>query len=190
MTISGVRERFFAKVDKVSSRAGCWLWIGSTNRPREAGFAYGQFRYMGRMRLAHRVSLMLEGFKIPPGMFVCHRCDTPLCVNPAHLFVGTQSDNMQDCLQKGRQGRCYGDEHWSRKMPERRARGVGHGSAKLSNVDIGKLLAKRASGRTQRQLAAMFEISQRQVGRICRGENWTHITAAEVERLLEEINNG
>lgn len=85
------KDRFLARCGK-RSEAGCWLWSDiDDNR-------YGQFRGMA----AHRVSYELFREEIPDGMFVCHHCDVPRCVNPDHLFLGTQKDNMQDKVSKGR----------------------------------------------------------------------------------------
>lgn len=77
--------------------SGCWLWIGATDRR-----GYGQLRDGGRNRVATHVALELDGRPVPKGMFACHKCDNPSCVNPAHIFIGTQLDNMRDALRKNR----------------------------------------------------------------------------------------
>lgn len=95
-------DRFLAKVKKTDS---CWLWTASSN-----GHGYGQFavsRRLGKPLAAHRVSFVIHVGPIPKGMFVLHRCDIPACVNPQHLFLGNQKDNMQDRIAKGRQPKGY-----------------------------------------------------------------------------------
>lgn len=77
--------------------SGCWLWTGSI-----AQHGYGVFGIKGHSQRAHRVSWAMHRGKIPDGLYVCHRCDVPSCVNPAHLFLGTQRDNIHDCIKKGR----------------------------------------------------------------------------------------
>lgn len=91
----GILERFWGKVDRTSPH-GCWLWLGGRN---SAG--YGVFG-SGSETLAHRISYILVNGSIPEGLFACHRCDTPSCVRPDHLFVGTGADNMRDMICKGR----------------------------------------------------------------------------------------
>lgn len=89
-------ERFEAKVE-IITESGCWIWIGGT---RSDG--YGQLSISGKTKVAHRVAYELYVGEIPEGMNVCHTCDVKSCVNPNHLFLGTQSDNMYDCVNKGR----------------------------------------------------------------------------------------
>lgn len=86
-------KRFWDKVD-IKEPDDCWEW--------QAGFngRYGSFNN----GYAHRFSWELHNSKIPDGMYICHTCDNPKCVNPNHLFAGTQKDNMQDMVKKGR---CY-----------------------------------------------------------------------------------
>lgn len=90
-------ERFSEKYIPVTE-SGCWLWTGATNCDR----GYGYFLFRGKPMLAHRASWMMIHGDIPLGLNVLHRCDVPSCVNPDHLFLGTLSDNMQDCSRKGR----------------------------------------------------------------------------------------
>jgi transposase-like protein len=99
-----IETRFWAKVN--SSGDGCWLWTASTTG---TGYKYGQFTFRagGKQQhpYAHRVSWELtHGESIPAELNVCHRCDVPLCCNPAHLFLGTQKENLNDASAKGRLG--------------------------------------------------------------------------------------
>ena len=77
----------------VDPETGCWLWI---RRTKDNGYGW-----CGKRTSAHRRAWELYRGPIPPGLFVLHRCDTPLCVNPDHLFLGTNSDNINDAVQKG-----------------------------------------------------------------------------------------
>jgi len=75
----------------------CWIWMGSRSKK-----GYGVFNIKGKQKKAHRISYEFHKGEIPDGLFVCHRCDTPQCINPDHLFLGTNHDNMQDAMNKGR----------------------------------------------------------------------------------------
>lgn len=88
-------KRFWERVNKQPD--GCWLWTGTTNLR-----GYGILARNNTMQLAHRFSYELHKGVIPDGMFVCHSCDNPPCVNPDHLWLGTNADNVSDMVAKGR----------------------------------------------------------------------------------------
>lgn len=91
-----LQERFENKISK-SQHYGCWMWTAHlSNR------GYGQFWVEGKFQLAHRMSYRIYVGEIPSKMCVLHKCDTPACVNPDHLFLGTHKDNMDDRDAKGR----------------------------------------------------------------------------------------
>lgn len=92
-------ERFEAKFER--QETGCWIWT----RAKSSSNGYGKAHFGGRTLGAHRAAWEIYRGPIPPGLFVLHRCDVPLCVNPDHLFIGTQLDNVTDRESKGRTSR-------------------------------------------------------------------------------------
>lgn len=141
-----VRTRFEKKYQR-SEKTGCWLWTGASG-----GRGYGAFSLGGRSHTASRVSWMLYRGEIPEGLIVCHKCDVPLCVNPDHLFLGTDKDNTDDCRSKNR-------------MPM----GEKCVSSKIKETDVIEI---RSSSIPQRQLAKKFGICVAHVNRIKKGRRW------------------
>lgn len=152
-----VLARLLAKVDRTGE---CWLWTSAVNNN-----GYGLICIDGRAVSAHRVMYALMVGPIPEGddyhgVCVLHHCDNPRCVNPAHLFLGSQQDNINDMLAKGR---GYRFKH---------ARGEQHTASKLTNADV---LAIRAMTGSNAEASRMFQISEAQVCRIKKRQNWTHL---------------
>ena len=161
-----VHERFWAKVDRRGPR-DCWEWTGA--RLLRPGANYGRFWTGEREVKAHRFSYELFIGPIPEGLFVCHRCDNPPCVNPAHLWVGTHDDNMADKKAKGRN--CYGPANGSRTHPERRPRGEGSPVAVLSDAAALAFFEAYCSGDGgQAKLAQSFGISRGTASNILLGK--------------------
>jgi len=151
-------RRFEAKVDRSGGGDACHIWTGARVNGRYGYFAVGRRTTRGpKMQYAHRVAYEIENGSIPDGLFVLHRCDNPGCVNPRHLFIGSQRDNMQDAKEKGRLS-----------LPPRNLhlRGERHPLSKLTAAEISEI---RAASGPQRELAARFHISQAQVSRIKNG---------------------
>lgn len=153
-------QRFWANVDRSGGTDACWLWTGGTDTN-----GYGQLSVGGRLRLAHRMSWELTYGPIPPGRHygttcVCHKCDTPACVNPAHLFLGSHTDNMRDCAAKGRQPGAPGERHPHHKLTEAQV------------LNIRRL---RKEGRTGPSIAQAYNISTTLVYRIAKGKTWKHL---------------
>ncbi len=154
-------KRFWAKTHIPENINECWIWRGSRN---EKG--YGQIRIAGRAFKAHRIAYELcMGRRAGQDLFVCHKCDNPPCVNPAHLFLGTASDNARDSADKGRQK--------NQKHPEMRPLGERHPMAKLDWATVRQVRALYADGgHSQPALSRRFGVSQSHIQRIVTGQNW------------------
>lgn len=137
---------------RVKPEGDCHVWTGGKTVK-----GYGLFRGTG----AHRVALAHAlGRDIKPGMYVCHRCDNPPCVNPDHLFEGTQKDNMQDAKRKGRVSTTHvrsGEESAASRLTWREVRDI---------------RALRARGWRQASLAETFGVGQQHISRVVRGVVW------------------
>jgi hypothetical protein len=103
--------------------SGCWLWMANTDG-HPIGRNYGQIHILGRKRRAHHAAWRIYRGSIPSGLQVLHRCDTPLCVNPAHLFLGTPTDNLSDAEKKGRVRHLKGEALCISKLTEAKVREI------------------------------------------------------------------
>lgn len=148
-------DRFMDKV-KICSENDCWLWTGATDN----AFGYGKFRLNGKSINAHRASFILFNGEIPEGLFVCHKCDNPPCVNPEHLFVGTSEDNNKDRSNKGRTARLDGY-----LSP----------SAKLNVPIVLKIREMYENNTTVAKISKLLNISYRTVWDVCNRISWRNV---------------
>ena len=141
--------------DRIESKSmpvtecGCWIWMGSSQVR-----GYGKLISNGKKISAHRASYSLYKGDIPKNMYVCHKCDTVSCVNPDHLFLGTQRGSMHDMIAKGRSGN---GEH--------------HPNTKLTKEDV---LSIRSSDLKSSLLAEKFNVSTSNINAIKRKVRWNH----------------
>lgn len=145
-------ERFFRYVKKTD---GCWRWLSYTD-PQ----GYGRINYGGKPMLASRVSYLVHFGEIPEGMMVCHKCDNPSCVNPDHLFIGTQADNVADMERKGR----------ARKVA---VSGPDHHNAKLNEDAVREI--RNSNGVSDIELGKRFNVSASSIYAVRTGKTWRHI---------------
>lgn len=148
-------ERFWSKVHMIPC-GGCWLWTDVPNG------GYGVFCFRYEKKKAHTVSLELEKGPPPPGKPQAnHDCDNPICVNPSHLYWGSQADNIRDR-----------DERARRTAPS----GELHGKAKLSADQVMAIRSLYANGGiTQRALSVKFGVNEPQIWKIVNNKAWNHL---------------
>lgn len=143
-----IRDRLLARY-VISGE--CWIYTGAKTRD-----GYGVLGNGRNVQVrAHRASYQEFVGPIPAGMLVCHKCDTPLCIRPEHLFLGSPKENTGDMLRKGRKAVF---------------RGATHPNAKLSDADVLSIKRLRESGRTLKYIAERFGISFQHVSAIAKGD--------------------
>lgn len=156
-TIKIATDRFMANVD-INGLNGCHIWLGA----KGGGGRYGSFGFQGQSQLAHRVAWKLFVGKIGKKQCICHKCDNGFCVNPEHLFIGTQGDNVHDMENKGRSYHKKGELH---------------GRAKLTWADVQQMRNFHKSGMAIRAIARMYPFVDRNtVSNAIHGKTWSHQT--------------
>lgn len=144
-------RRLWENVDKSD---GCWLWTGAVER-----YGYPIMQRNGKTVRVHRFIYEMFNSQIPAGMDLCHHCDTPRCVRPDHLFVGTRLDNVRDMVNKGRH--CCGANHYQTPLTDQQV------------LDIRQKYSD--GGVTYRQLGSAYRVSPSSIGQIIRRESWRHL---------------
>ena len=135
---------------------GCWLWLAGTNK-----FGHGRISFTGRPHMVHRIMYESKFGKIPKGLHSLHHCDTPQCVNPDHLYLGTQRDNNND---RDKRGRCTkGQEHYKSKFDSLQIRVI-------------KSLKGLLTGRS---IAMYFKVKENTISGIINNKQWKHIKLYE-----------
>jgi len=152
MTKALPEDRFFKKV-LIAPFHECWEWLAY-----KSWDGYGYFNSGKRNELAHRFSYRMFIGEIPISLCVLHKCDNPSCVNPEHLFIGTNDDNVKDKVQKTRQA-----------CGERMNRGS------ATAEDVAEIRRMHASGIRQSCICRLFKISSGSVSKIINGKSWKHI---------------
>ncbi|MCH1599077.1 MAG: hypothetical protein L7S70_01665 [Pseudomonadales bacterium] len=157
-------DRFWSKVRKdgptmPNMDSPCWEWTRAKD-----GNGYGGFWFDGRMRKAHRVSALWAGIisDISDGDCVLHECDNPACVNPDHLWRGSQADNMEDMKRKGRGS-------------NRDSKGSANNRSKLTEDDVRCIKNLLLAGARQNLIAKQFGVSATQITNIKLGKRWSHV---------------
>ncbi len=152
-----VRIERFNNLIYPEPNTGCWLWGGAVS-----GNGYGRFWYDSKNSMAYRVSYLINKGPIPKGLFVCHHCDQPSCVNPDHLFLGTHKDNMNDRDSKGRNGYQKGEVN---------------GNSKLKEAQIIEI---RNSSLSHTELGIMYGVAPEHIAGIRKGKTWKHLKQPEM----------
>ena len=150
-------ERFNEKL--VKRLNGCWEWTAGLNYD-----GYGCFCYNGNSRPAHRFSYTLHVGIIPEEIMVLHKCNNRKCVNPEHLYLGNNSNNMMDCVASGNFHSPFsivGEDH--------------PGTTKLTNNDVISIKCLLRDGVQQILIADMYNIDRSNISRINTGKIWSHI---------------
>lgn len=147
-----LKAKFAARIEKTPT---CWLWAGAKGH-----FGYGVLKHDGKQVYAHRVAWRLSHGEIQNGQCVLHKCDTPACVNPAHLFLGTKADNARDRDAKGRHRAPMGERHANSKLTTNQARAI-------------RML--RDAGAPLKLIAAKFGVSASNISYVALRKGWKHV---------------
>ena len=151
-------QRFWNKTNKngpLVLESPCWIWVASKNSD-----GYGNFRYEGKIGKAHRWSYEFHKGPILGRLLVCHKCDNPSCVNPDHLFLGTDLDNARDCINKGR---------------EKHVRGEAVNTSKLTESQVLEIRSMEHYHGSNKRLSEYLGVSVSTIEKIKGRVTWKHI---------------
>lgn len=145
--------KFWSNVDKSNGEYNCWNWLAYKDPD-----GYGRFRWGKQVFKSNRLAYILRFGEIPNNLHVLHRCDNRACVNPEHLFLGNQIDNMQDMLAKGRRHSTQRENNPKAKLNEKQVEEI------RQRYENGNIL--------QRELAEEYGVTQVQISSIVRKKQW------------------
>lgn len=161
-TLFGVEIQKFWDLVAIQGPDDCWLWMGSRQSRSNPDRCYGIFNTSNGRWRAHRIAYFIHTEYDPGRLYVCHSCDTPLCVNPQHLWLGTALDNYLDRVAKGR------------------ASNKGALKVKLTLDKVVQIRAFLAAGKSQSEIAELYDVHRGTIGNIQRGISWKHIGQSRV----------
>lgn len=141
-------HELFLKSFSINVNTDCWDWVGNKN-----AYGYGRLNYASKHFAAHRYSYEFYNNKLEDGLFICHHCDNPACVNPAHLFAGTPQDNVNDMVAKGRHIGCR----------------------KLNEKDVREIRRLLKTSLTQPEIAKLFKVSRGAISNIAYWQTWRNV---------------
>lgn len=164
------RKRFWSKVSINDNKEVCWEW----QRGKSVIGGYGNFDLRGKTFRAHRIAFFMGNGADPKDLCVCHKCDNPACVNPNHLFLGTDKDNVHDMHKKGRFSVRRGEEN---------------NLSKLKEGQVKEILEKHKNGQSASSLCKEYNVSSTVIYSIVNRITWKYLSEGYDKRKLEYGNS-
>ena len=161
VAVESQKRRFMQKV-QIGQNGDCWRWTGAF-----VPNGYGYFSLNKKVMHAHRAAFMLFKGAIPAGLYVCHQCDNQWCVNPEHLWPGTQKENIADCIAKGRKIAPPVTNWQNRTKP--------HHWQRLTEAQAREIIRRLHLGETQASIARQFGVNPSAIYKIKMGLRWPQL---------------